>query len=61
MAASAIPAVSAIRTASGVGTETATSSGAPIAAAICTISTESRLVSSRQRIPAGGLAGFGAA
>ena len=46
MAASVMPAASAIRTASAVGAETATISGAPMAAVFCTISTETRLVSS---------------
>src|SRR5258707_979161 len=46
MAASVMPAASAIRTASAVGADTATISGAPNAAVFCTISTETRLVSS---------------
>ena len=40
-----MPAASAVRTASAVGADTATISGAPIAAVFCTISTETRLVS----------------
>ena len=46
MAASVMPAASAIRTASAVGAETATINGAPIEAVFCTISTDTRLVSS---------------
>ena len=46
IAASVMPAASAVRTASAVGAETATMTGAPIAAVFCTISTETRLVSS---------------
>src|ERR1700730_15336344 len=49
MAASVIPALSAMRTASAVGAETDTITGAPIAALLCTISTETRLV--RRMIP----------
>ena len=45
-ATSVMPAASAVRTASAVGAETATMTGAPIIAAFCTISTETRLVSS---------------
>ena len=45
MAASVMPAASAVRTASAVGADTATISGAPIVAVFCTISTETRLVS----------------
>src|ERR1700691_6025356 len=44
-AASVIPAALAVRTASAVGAETATISGAPITAVFCTISTDTRLVS----------------
>ena len=46
MAASVIPAASAIRTASAVGADTDTITGAPIAALFCTISTDTRLVRS---------------
>ena len=49
MAASVIPAASAMRTASAVGAETDTITGAPIAALFCTISTDTRLV--RRMIP----------
>src|SRR5712664_2045104 len=49
MAARVIPAASAIRTASAVGAETDTITGAPITALFCTISTETRLV--RSMIP----------
>ena len=52
MATSVMPAASAVRTASAVGAETATITGAPIAAAFCTISTETRLVSSTMPSPA---------
>src|SRR5579883_1917082 len=45
-ATSVMPAASAIRTASAVGAETATITGAPSVAAFCTISTETRLVRS---------------
>ena len=45
IATSVMPAASAMRTASAVGAETATIIGAPIAADFCTISTETRLVS----------------
>ena len=43
---SVIPAVLAARKARAVGTETATRMGVPKDAAFCTISTETRLVSS---------------
>ena len=56
IAASVMPAASAIRTASAVGAETATISGAPIAAVFCTISTETRLVSSTMPSLGGNLA-----
>ena len=46
MATSVMPAASAIRTASAVGAETATMTGAPMAAVFCTSSTDTRLVSS---------------
>src|SRR5258708_22853060 len=49
MAARVIPAASAMRTASAVGADTDTITGAPIAALFCTISTETRLV--RSMIP----------
>jgi hypothetical protein len=49
MAASVMPAASAMRTASAVGAETDTITGAPMAALFCTISTETRLV--RRMIP----------
>src|SRR5436305_9427987 len=49
MAASVIPAASAIRTASAVGAETDTITDAPSAALFCTISTDTRLV--RRMIP----------
>ena len=49
MAASVIPAKSAVRTASAVGAETDTITGVPMAALFCTISTETRLV--RRMIP----------
>src|SRR3984893_4173124 len=49
MAASVIPALSAMRPASAVGAETDTITGAPIAALFCTISTDTRLV--RSMIP----------
>ena len=45
MATRVMPALSAIRTASAVGADTATITGAPIAADFCTISTDTRLVS----------------
>ena len=53
MATSVMPAASAVRTASAVGADTATTTGAPIAAAFCTISTETRLVSSDHAVCAG--------
>ncbi len=46
IAASVIPAASAMRTASAVGADTDTITGAPIAALFCTISTDTRLVGS---------------
>ena len=45
IATSVMPAASAVRTASAVGAETATISGAPMTAVFCTISTDTRLVS----------------
>jgi hypothetical protein len=53
MAASVMPAASAVRTASAVGADTATMTGVPIAAVFCTISTETRLVSSTMPSAAG--------
>src|SRR5882757_1323611 len=52
MAASVIPAASAMRMASAVGAETETITDAPMAALFCTISTETRLVRSTTPSPA---------
>ena len=46
MLISLIPAASAMRTASAVGADTDTITGAPIAVLFCTISTDTRLVRS---------------
>ena len=46
MLVSLIPVASAMRTASAVGADTDTITGAPIAAHFCTISTDTRLVRS---------------
>ena len=51
-ATSVMPQASAMRTASAVGADTATMMGAPMAADFCTISTETRLVSTTMPLAA---------